>query len=155
VRSSLASRPRAGGESGDTLIEVLVALVIMGAAFAVIVGGVGTAIIGAGIQQNKATADSLIRSAADKVTSLAYVPCATPVYPAPAGYALEPPPPGFTVRVFSVSYWDPVTNKFINPPVCTNATDNGLQLITLHASATSTDVHTAETAVLEVVKRQP
>jgi type II secretory pathway pseudopilin PulG len=135
---------RADREAGDTLIEVLVAVVIMGIAFVVIVGGIGTAIIGAAVQQNQATADSVLKTAAETVTGeTAYKPCATPTdYPPPAA------PAGFSTLVTSVAFWNPTSNLF--DTACT--TDSGLQLVTLTVS--STNVHAPATATLEVVKRQ-
>ena len=155
----LATSQRAHGESGDTLIEVLVALFIMGLTFTVIVGGIGTAIIGAALQQNTTTVDSLIRSAADQVASASntYIPCAEDSADAAADskgtYQLPTPPTGFGVSITSVGYWNATTNTFdVHPPTCN---DSGLQLITLSATTTSADVHTPRAVTLDVVKRHP
>ena len=141
-------------EAGDTLIEVLVALVVMGMAFAVIVGGIGTAIIGASLQQNQTATDSLVRSAAEKIASPTddpYVTCATT-----STYSVPTPPAGFSVTVTGVAFWNPTTNTFDqSPPSCAGAppTDSGLQLVTVSAAATGTDVHTPQATTLEIVKR--
>jgi type II secretory pathway pseudopilin PulG len=159
VTRGLATSQRARGESGDTLIEVLVALVIMGLAFTVIVGGIGTAIIGAALQQNQTTADSFIRSAAEVVTSDGYISCAKNTADAATPmetYALPATPNGFTLSIAIVGFWDPTTNMFdTHPPSCEAPplTDSGLQMVTL--SVSGGDVHASQTATLDVVKRQP
>ncbi len=142
-RRSAAGQSR--GESGSTLIEVLVAVVIMGIAFVVIVGGIGTAIIGSDLQKQKAGADVALRTAAEK---LPYLGCPGTV----ADYQGQVAPvTGFNLTVTAVSYWDGGANKFMPPgPSCS---DTGLQLIVLSAVATSGRQPSPET--LRVVKRRP
>lgn len=139
------SRRWARGEPGETLIEVLVAVAIMGLAFVVILGGIGTAIIGADVQKQQAGADLALRSAAETIT---YQPCAAS-YP-------DQTPPGFVVEVTRVSYWDPGSNQFdVDPPAsCSppSPSDSGLQLLDLTVTSAS-GRPTSET--LQVVKRQP
>ncbi|CAM5647788.1 hypothetical protein SAVIM338S_06441 [Streptomyces avidinii] len=133
-------RPRRRGEEGETLIEVLVAVVLMGVAFVTIFGGMGTAIIGAVTQQKVTGADSFIRSAAEKVVGDPYVSCAS-------GYETPQPPAGYTVTV-TVEYWDGV-GAFGGP--CP-AADTGVQKVTL--TVHQTGPHPVRDAVLEVVKRE-
>ncbi|MFD7032536.1 prepilin-type N-terminal cleavage/methylation domain-containing protein [Streptomyces sp. NPDC059917] len=136
-----APRPlRRRGEEGETLIEVLVAVVLMGVAFVALLGGMGTAIIGAVAQQRLTGADSFVRSAAEKVVGDPYVSCAT-------GYETPPPPAGYTVTV-EVAYWDGV-GAF--GPACPTA-DTGVQKVTL--TVHSTGPRPVGDAVLEVVKRE-
>lgn len=130
-----------------TLIELIVVIVIMAVAFLVIVGGMGTAIIGADIQKQRAGADLAIRTAAETID---YEPCAT-TYTAPAS-------PGFSVVVTRVSYWDALTNTFDSDPPASCSPpsgppeDSGLQLLDLRVTST-TGRSTSET--LQVVKRRP
>ncbi|MFE2327120.1 prepilin-type N-terminal cleavage/methylation domain-containing protein [Streptomyces sp. NPDC059385] len=131
-------RPR--GEEGETLIEVLVAVVLMGVAFVAILGGMGTAIISSVTQQKVTGADSVVRSAAEKVLSAPYVSCAP-------GYGTPEPPAGYTVTV-EVEYWDGV-GAF--GPSCPTA-DTGVQKVTL--TVHSTGPRPVGDTTLEVIKRE-
>lgn len=134
---------QAGGESGSSLIEVLIAVAIMGVAFVVVVGGIGTAIIGTDVQTKQAEGDAALRTEAETLASVAYEPCATP-----SSYAVGP-----AVAVTGISYWVPgspgTPDKFVTacPP-----TDNGLQLIELTTVPGSSR---QAPATLRVVKRRP
>lgn len=131
-------RPR--GEEGETLVEVLVAVVLMGVAFVAVLGGIGTAIISSVTQQKVTGADSIARSAAEKIVSAPYVSCAR-------GYATATAPAGYTVTV-EIEYWDGV-GAFGRP--CPTA-DTGVQKITL--TVHSTGPHPVGDATLEVIKRE-
>ncbi|WP_405486485.1 prepilin-type N-terminal cleavage/methylation domain-containing protein [Streptomyces sp. NBC_00096] len=136
-----ARRPRRRrGEEGETLIEVLVAVVLMGVAFVAILGGMGTAIVSSVAQQKVTTADSVIRSAAEKVVSDPYVSCAI-------GYGTPTPPAGYTVTV-EIEYWDGVGSFGRSCP----SADTGVQRVTL--TVRSTGPHPVRDATLEVVKRE-
>ncbi|MEV7413845.1 type II secretion system protein [Streptomyces sp. NPDC089919] len=137
-----AHRPRRGrGEEGETLVEVLVAVVLIGIAFVTILGGIGTAIVSAVRQQQVTGADSLVRSAAETVVGAPYVSCAR-------GYETPAPPAGFTLTV-EVEYWDG-TGAF--GPACP-AADSGVQKVRLTVHATGP--RPVGDATLEVVKREP
>ncbi|MFE5538944.1 prepilin-type N-terminal cleavage/methylation domain-containing protein [Streptomyces sp. NPDC056492] len=131
---------RRRGEEGETLIEVLVAVVLMGVAFVTVFGGMGTAIISSVAQQKVTGADSVIRSAAEKVVGAPYVSCAS-------GYGTPTPPAGYTVTV-EIEYWDGV-GAF--GPSCPTA-DTGIQKVRLTVRATGP--HPVRDATLEVVKRE-
>ncbi|MFQ6144211.1 type II secretion system protein [Streptomyces seoulensis] len=139
--TGLAPRPRRHrGEEGETLVEVLVAVVLIGVAFVTILGGIGTAIVSSVTQQKVTTADSVVRSAAEKVVGDPYVSCAR-------GYETPAPPAGYTVTV-EVEYWDGV-GAFGRP--CPTA-DTGVQKVTL--TVRSTGPRPVRDVTLEVVKRE-
>ncbi|MFE7514783.1 type IV pilus modification PilV family protein [Streptomyces sp. NPDC057540] len=131
-------RPR--GDEGETLIEVLVAVVLMGVAFVTVLGGIGTALISSATQQKVTGADSVIRSAAESIVREPYVSCAD-------GYATPTPPAGFTVTV-EIEYWDGV-GAF--GPSCPTA-DTGVQKVTLTVHGTGP--RPGRDTTLEVVKRE-
>ncbi|MEU3838683.1 prepilin-type N-terminal cleavage/methylation domain-containing protein [Streptomyces sp. NPDC028635] len=139
ARGPRHSRRRRGDE-GETLVEVLVAVVLMGVAFVAVLGGLGTAIISSVAQQKMTSADSVIRSAAEKVVSDPYVSCAR-------SYETPAPPAGYTVTV-EVEYWDGV-GAFGRP--CPTA-DTGVQKVTL--TVHSSGPRPVRDATLEVVKRE-
>ena len=130
--------PRPGSEAGATLIELLMAVVIMSIAFVIIIGGIAAAILGSDLQKQEAGADVALRTAAEKIS---YTACA-PTYAAD-------PVDGFTLTVTNVSYWNPGTNAF--EPTC--PADTGLQLVELTATSTSGRAPSPEK--LQVVKRRP
>ncbi|MEU9701598.1 prepilin-type N-terminal cleavage/methylation domain-containing protein [Streptomyces sp. NPDC047981] len=136
-----ARRPRRRrGEEGETLVEVLVAVVLMGVAFVAVLGGMGTAIISSVTQQEVTGADSVIRSAAEKVVSAPYVSCART-------YATPTPPAGYEVTV-TVAHWDGVGAFDGSCPTA----DTGVQKVTL--TVRSTGPRPVRDATLEVVKRE-
>ncbi|MEV7590064.1 type II secretion system protein [Streptomyces sp. NPDC089922] len=131
-------RPR--GEEGETLIEVLVAVVLIGVAFVAVLGGMGTAIVGSVTQQRLTGADSVVRSAAERIVGAPYVSCST-------GYTTPEPPAGYTVTA-RIEYWDGV-GAFV--PSCPTA-DTGVQRVTL--TVRSAGPHPVGETTLEVVKRE-
>lgn len=141
TRCPPCGRARSGGEAGVTLIEVVVSVFIMGVAFAVIVGGLGTAVVGSDLQRRQADADVALRHAAE---TMVYQPCGTT-----STYTPPPPPVGITVTVERVSYWDGAERYADGlPGDC--ATAPPLQLLELEASSTGGRL---VSRTLEVVKR--
>src|SRR5204862_2610228 len=57
--------PPSRGEAGETLVELLVAIAILGVAIVVIVGGLGNAILASNVHRNYATAGTVARNAAE------------------------------------------------------------------------------------------
>lgn len=141
-------------EGGTTLIELIVAVAIMGVAFVSIIGGIGAAIIGADSQKRNSTGGLVLASAAETILAdneRPYAVCATPT-----DYPVPPAPVGFTVTVDRVAFWNPVVNQFVGfeaPLACDESKDNGLQLLQLSLTA-SGGPRAATVEYLEVVKRQ-
>ena len=140
-------RPLPDDEAGFSLVEVLITVVIVGIAFAAILGGMVTSIVVSDLHRKQASSAALARSAVEalKDQAVAYVNCA-----APNDYAsaLPPAPGGYGVSISSVKYWDgtssdPVAFSGSCPP------DMGMQLITVVAG--SGDGRASET--VEFVKR--
>lgn len=147
----MSGRPRraepAAGEAGVTLIEVVMAVAIMAIAFAAIVGGLASAVMGADLQRRQAKADVALRGTAESVV---YDPCGTA-----ATYTsdprTQPAPAGFTVTIDRVSYWDQDSNQFqATAPPADCAAAPPLQLLELHVDST---VGRLVTRSLQVVKR--
>ena len=143
--------PHASADRGETLVELLVTIVIMGIAVAAIVGGLMTSIQMSDIHRKQATAGALARDYAEGLdryvagSAAAYVACAVPsTYPLtlPAGVAA---PGGFTPSITSVRYWTGTAWT----PTCTS--DLGLQQVTVQVA--TGDSRATETSV--VVLRKP
>ncbi|WP_424216197.1 type IV pilus modification PilV family protein (plasmid) [Streptomyces sp. BI20] len=132
--------PRRRGEEGETLIEALVAVVLIGVAFLTVLGGLGTAVVSSVAQRQTVGADAIARSTAERIIGAPYAACAR-------GYGTPAPPAGYAVTV-TVEYWDGV-GAF--GPACPS-TDTGVQKVTLTVRATGP--RPVKDTTLELVKRE-
>jgi type II secretory pathway pseudopilin PulG len=113
-------------ERGETLVELLLAIVILGLAGLAVLGGLGTSIIVSDAHRNETVSGAAVRAYAEqlqtKVAASGYVSCAgvgsyasdTVGYTPPAGYAASPT---------AVKYWNLATKTFQT----TCAPDSGVQ----------------------------
>lgn len=132
--------PVPGGQDGFTLVEMLLAVAILGLGVTALVGGMMTSITVSDRGRSSAEASGDARRWAESVAGTTYADCA-------ASYAT----PGFAVTSGStgnqsVSYWSPASSSFVT----TCGTDSGLQRVTL--TVTSADGRAAET--VQVLKRR-
>jgi type II secretory pathway pseudopilin PulG len=141
-------------EAGLTLIELLVTVALMGAAFGAILAGV-SGVSGSGDTTRKvALVEMWLRRYAESVESTAYVSCATP-----ANYtaALTPSPPtNYTAQINTVEYWNgsaTTTWPATTQAACVSAGDKGVQRITLQVS--NTEGNRGMTKTVVIVKRNP
>jgi type II secretory pathway pseudopilin PulG len=137
-------------ESGETLLELLVTITIMGAAFVAIIAGVGVAIASSDSHRQEATAEGVVRSYAERIQDsrdVPYVDCATTAtYASPAGFAA---PSGWTVSLTGVAYLQADNTYGAGCP----SPDRGAQQLTLRA--VSPHVKNGATETVVVVKRRP
>jgi prepilin-type N-terminal cleavage/methylation domain-containing protein len=135
-------------DRGETLIELLVALSILGIALVAIVGALGASITMSDVHRKQSTAGAEVRNYAELVENYVagtgYSACAAPTAYAAAtvGYAA---PTGYTAAPATVKYW---TGSAWSASC---SSDTGLQQLTL--SVSSTDTRAAERVV--VVLRKP
>ncbi|MET7276869.1 type II secretion system protein [Kribbella sp. NPDC005582] len=133
-------------EHGESLLELVVAIALMGVAIVAVMAGLTTTVLMSDTQRKEATAVATVRNYAEAlqnyVASGHYVPCAT-TYVVP-GFAV---PEGFTAKVVggSVQYW----TGALWLPLC--LPDRGLQRV--RVSVASTDGRAVQT--LDVVLRKP
>ena len=139
-------------EHGETLLEILVSVTIMGIAFVAIIAGIGTTLLSSDIHRQNATAEAVVRTYAERLldpVDVPYVDCATTSnYANPIGFSL--PGAGWTASITSVLKWQGNT-----PPTFTSTctTDQGLQQLTLRVQSPPGNHQATETLV--VVKREP
>jgi Tfp pilus assembly protein PilV len=146
----------AGDDHGETLIEVLMAVVIMGIAVVSIIAGIGTAIVVSDIHHKQATAGAAVRDYAEALeNSVAASPSGYSAAACgnPSLYAVYTPPSGYTATVLGVRDWndsaaDPSTWAWEPAGTCV---DHGVQKVSLRVA--STDSRATET--LDVIIRRP
>ena len=137
---------RADGERGDTLLEVMMTVAIVGIAFTGILTGLATAINLSGIDRGDANLRTVLVSAADSVKNQTYVPCPganNSSYSPTSGVTLPSGWSASNVVVTLLYGWNGST--FTTCP----ATDQKLQRIVV--TATSPDGRS--TGSIEIIKR--
>jgi prepilin-type N-terminal cleavage/methylation domain-containing protein len=142
-------------EGGFTLVEVLVAMVILGTAIVAIVAAMGASLVLSDRHRQNVTADALVRTYAERLTKANYIACAPPTQsqyqPGPSGMNLSIPS-NFTVSLVGIQYWNGdgnATTPATFSPTCT--TDKGIQQITIRAQS----VPNRGFQQLTILKRQP
>jgi Tfp pilus assembly protein PilV len=149
MTGSRARRQR--DQRGETLLELLITVSIMGTAFIGVLAGIGTTFMATDSHRQEATAESVLRSYAERLedpTDVPYVDCASPAtYASPTGFSL--PTAGWTASVTTVLTWQGNTPPTFTP---TCAPDKGLQQLTLRVTSPAGS-HQA-TASVVIVKRK-
>jgi type II secretory pathway pseudopilin PulG len=108
-RAVCVTRARA---SGETLIELLVSITIMGSVVAVVVGALSSVVAGATGQRTDARAQAELVSFAQKAKATPLIPCATPAeYDARLGVPAVPAG-SYATHVTRVASWDAAAKSF-------------------------------------------
>ena len=102
-------------DGGFSLIELIVAVALMGIATTSVLGGLWTATSASNITNDKAMIGAVLSSAAERLTGWAYLPCPAadanggylPVVQAAAGSVGWP---SSTVTILGVAYWSPTSD---------------------------------------------
>jgi prepilin-type N-terminal cleavage/methylation domain-containing protein len=109
-------------DRGFTLIELIIAITLMGMAVGAVFGGLGLFFKIQDTQQSNALIDAEIRNYAERILAEPYTDCATAT-----SYKAATAPSGLAATV-SVTYWD---GKLPATFGSTCSTDTGLQQITI------------------------
>ena len=140
-------RVRWGDDRGETLVELLVAMLIMGTAVVAVVGGLATAIIMSDVHRKQAVIAAKLSEYAAAIsngvaTTPGYRECpGSPSYPsynAGTGYTADP---------IEVSYWD--GSAFVT--TCPAGGDTGVQRVTLRIHSNDGRV----TRSMDIIIRKP
>lgn len=137
---------RPSGDAGETLIELLISLMILGITVAAIIAGLGTGIVTTTIHRKNTVAGDFLRDYAEKVKGTGYVECATATAYSATALGMSVPA-GYTVTASAPKFWDDGPMAFTS--AC--APDPGLQQVVL--GVTSADGQAGES--LAVVIRKP
>jgi Tfp pilus assembly protein PilV len=144
---------RGRGERGETLIETLVTVMLMGTAITGLIGGITAAIGASDNSKQVVTAQVVAQNFAEAIQAAPYVECTTSYTTAQVGYT---PPNGYAVTNPTVAFYDGTSNPAVfgaAPAGCSAATpkDNGAQRLTLRVAAPNG----ITVRTLEIVKRRP
>jgi type II secretory pathway pseudopilin PulG len=136
------------GDEGETLVELLVSIALLGIAsiaiMASITMGLKASALSAGLAQNQ----NLLRNWAEVLNATPYIDCATASsYGVPIGMNV---PSNVDLVVTEVAYWDEGTSSFIGS--C--STDEGAQRLTLQTTVES-GTNQPSVNELKIVIRKP
>ncbi len=141
-------------DAGETLVETLVSIALLGIASAAVIGSVTMGVRAATINVGNGTNQNLARNWAEQVEAMPYVLCAqtTPdVYEDVYVYVVPPDlPAGTTLSITTIQYWDGDSYE-VSTPGC-DSSDKGLQKIALRA--VSTNSTGTQQFTLVIVKRR-
>jgi Tfp pilus assembly protein PilV len=142
---------RLHGEGGFSLIEVLMAVILVGTAFVAILGGLRMLLLGSSINRQHAQAETIAISAAEELKAADHTACAaandggylaavrSPNIVIPAGWNAQA-----AIRITQVQYW----NGTSWGSTCYDA--NGLHLQRVTVEVGSPDGHATES--IDVLK---
>jgi hypothetical protein len=131
-RRRAMDRPR-DGEAGDTLIEVLITMMVIGTAATALIMAFSTAIAASAEHRNLASTDTVLRSVSEKViaqfngANSVYSSCATPATynnnPAVQAQLVTAAAPfQYTASITDVQYWSPASSTGFSTSCPPNST---------------------------------
>ena len=145
--------PDGCSDGGESLLELLIAIAILGIAIVAVVGSLVTGVLVSDIHRKQTVAGSTLRNYAESVESSvaastsAYTSCGTPsAYATPSGFTA---PAGYTASVTAVRYWKGVPTLSFQT-TCASP-DSGVQKVSLRVR--SNDGRATET--LDIIVRKP
>jgi type II secretory pathway pseudopilin PulG len=137
-------------DAGESLVELLITVVILGTSVVGVLGAVATAVGASSFDKRQVQAQALLRTWGEQIAAVddaGYGDCLSASEVAAATPASVPAE--FTARVSRVTYWD--GSAFAAG--CT--ADPGLRLVRLELTAVDSLLHPGSTQTLDVVVRRP
>jgi type II secretory pathway pseudopilin PulG len=132
-------RPTRGNDRGESLIELLVTIVIIGITIPAIMGGVLISVAASSQDRRQVQAQGLLASwsatiARENNTDARYTSCPALSYYATAPFAPASIPAGFTTSVVAITYWNTAAGTFGS--TCT-VPDSGVRKLELKVAVTA------------------
>jgi Tfp pilus assembly protein PilE len=121
-------RHREDSERGETLLELIMAITILGVCVVAIGSGIAVSITISAIHRNQATAQDSLHNYAETLQNL-YTPCTATSTPNYTRSLIVPP--GFSTPTVVVDYWVPTNGAFTTNQTCPTSGDSGLQQVKL------------------------
>ena len=155
-----------GRDKGETLVELLVTIAILGTAVVGVMGAVATAVGASTLDRRQVQAEAVLRTWGENVAAVddaGYGDCRSAAAVAATTPAPAPLPAGFTASVTAVKYWTgtqflPADQLYWNGtawvPACSPGADPGLRLVSLRLAANDL-LYPGFTQNLDVVVRKP
>jgi type II secretory pathway pseudopilin PulG len=142
-------RRRIDADRGDTLLELIVAIAILGVCVVAIGAGITVSIKMSAIHRNQATASAFLHNYAETLQS-SYPVCSGSMA---SDYAsLVTAPSGFNLQTPTIKFWDPTSAKFLAVDTCPSP-DSVLRQVGL--TLVSQDTRVSESLVFVVRKTTP
>lgn len=139
-------------DAGETLVELLVAIVLLGIASAAVIGTITMGIKAASTTAGYGNNQNTLRNWAEQIEAMPYDLCAYPTQPVAPYPNAAVLPAGTTLTMSQIRYWDG-SAYVVSGGACVDANDKGLQELTLTASTTAA-APAPPTSTLVVVKRR-
>lgn len=166
--------PEPGPDRGSTLIELVIAIALMGMVVAGVLGAMATSVSMSRMSDDQAKVEAVLGNAADRLTGYAYIPCPSggqagfggylPIVQAAAGAVGWPTS---TVSISDIRYWSPgasaatgtwVASNGLTGNECNEAasltTSRTLQKVTITVSSPEGLVRSLEVVKSNVFPRQ-
>jgi type II secretory pathway pseudopilin PulG len=125
----MRGRLPAPGEVGETLLELVIAIAILGVSAIAIAGGIASSISMSSLHRQQSDAQRALRNYAETLQGSGYSPCTAG---SPAGYSL-PATSGFPAPAVTVTYW----NGSAFQSGCPSGGDSGLQRVAISLADTT------------------
>ncbi|MGH8962913.1 MAG: type II secretion system protein [Jatrophihabitantaceae bacterium] len=136
-------RRRGNDDRGESLIELILAIGILGICVLAIGSSIALSVKTSAIHRGQATADAFLHNYAETLQS-SYTPCANG-----ASYTSGLPLPSGNFQTgATVQFWNATTASFGPLPSCTSSTDPGLQQVTLTLGTTDGTVSESLVVIL-------
>lgn len=150
----MPKRLRLASDDGETLLELVISIAILGISVVAIAGSIALGIKGSVVNRNQASASSYLRDYAEAfetaVAGSAYTACGTTSTPAYSNIYTAPSP--FQASLGRVEYWTSAGAWATSG--CTPANDTGVQRLTLQvASGDSAESHGVVESLVIIVRK--
>jgi hypothetical protein len=144
------------GEAGETLVEVLMTITIIGVAFVAVFGAIFTALRVSDYHRKTTTADVVLRNFAEQVKAplgaYQYVPCTAPGGTSYPAYTPPEPHEDYTATITQIRYLSGYASDAPTWSTTCPGTDLGAQELTLQAKSPSDPAVEGDERVV-VIKR--